>query len=86
MIFKYNCHLEKHLTRKYHCFINIPTELSINSNLEKDIGECKNMGDNDTNIRDISQKYVGNGVKNEKILGILTVKNHILVINVINVM
>ncbi len=36
MIFKYNCHLEKHLTRKYPCFINIPTELSVNNNLEKD--------------------------------------------------
>jgi len=69
MIFKYNCHLEKHLSRKFPCYTNIPTELSINSILEKDIGECKNMGDNDTNIRDISQKYVGNGVKNEKNIG-----------------
>lgn len=36
MVFKYNCHLEKHLSRKFPCFTNIPTELSMNSNLEKD--------------------------------------------------
>ena len=36
MVFKYNCHLEKHLSRKFPCFTNIPTELSMNNNLEKD--------------------------------------------------
>jgi len=36
MVFKYNCHLDKHLSRKFPCFTNIPTVLTINSNLEKD--------------------------------------------------
>lgn len=67
MIFKYNCHLEKHLTRKYPCFINIPTELSINSNLEKDKKYPTNVVQNHQLSVKNPQKDVQNPLEVDKI-------------------
>jgi len=64
MVFKYNCHLDKHLSRKFPCFTNIPTELNVIDNEEKHIGVYKNMGDINTNIGGNFKKYVGNEDKN----------------------
>ena len=67
MLFKYNCHLEKHLSRKYPCFINIPTELSINSNLEKDKKYPTNVVQNHQLSVKNPQKDVQNPLEVDKI-------------------
>ena len=36
MTFKYNCHLEKHLTRKFPCFTNSPSQSSVKNTTQED--------------------------------------------------
>ena len=48
MVFKYNCHLEKHLSRKFPCFSNIPTENVINNTSHNTLYKVNMYNENDT--------------------------------------
>jgi len=77
MIFKYNCHLEKHLSRKFPCFTNIPTEIMIlqmgNTTCHNNMdichmikGDCQYDKDNCHNIKENDKNICQNVKENHR--------------------
>jgi 5-methylcytosine-specific restriction endonuclease McrA len=56
MVFKYNCHLDKHLSRKFPCFTNIPTEVVINNIPYNTIHKVNMYNKNDTSRENMITK------------------------------
>ena len=55
MIFKYNCHLEKHLSRKFPCFNKLPSQNEKNEEIL-----CVNIGKEKDNQNDVNVNSIPN--------------------------